>query len=114
MRTGIVIAGLSGAMAVSMAAWAMHGMAGDPAAQELIHKGAYYQLTHALALLAATQLQARLAVFLFIVGLVLFPGCLYLLALGVPLWASISTPLGGTAFIAGWLALTYHGVKHLD
>ena len=110
MRLGIFIAGLSGAMAVGMAAWAMHGMGGDPAAQELVHKGAYYQLTHALALLAACALGARWAAWLFTVGLVLFPGSLYLLALGAPILSHIVTPIGGMAFIGGWLALAYRGI----
>jgi len=98
-------------MAVSMAAWAMHGLSGDPVAQELVHKGAYYQLTHALALLAASHLGDRISALLFATGLILFPGSLYLIAMGVPAWAHIITPIGGTAFIGGWLALTYWGIK---
>ena len=111
MRVWIVIAGLSGAMAVSMAAWAMHGLSADPAAQELVHKGAYYQLTHALALLAASLLGARIAAALFSVGLILFPGSLYVLAIGAPIWSHVITPIGGTALIGGWVALTYWGIR---
>ena len=105
------MAGLSGAIAVGMAAWAMHGMSGDAVAQELVHKAAYYQLTHALALLAACILGARLAALLFMAGLILFPGSLYLLAFGVPLLSHLITPMGGMAFIGGWLALGYWGIK---
>jgi len=111
MRIWIVVAGVSGAMAVAMAAWAMHGLSGDPAAQELAHKGSYYQLTHALALLAARHLEAKVAAVLFAVGLILFPGTLYLLALGAPTATHILAPVGGTAFICGWLALAYGGIK---
>jgi uncharacterized membrane protein YgdD (TMEM256/DUF423 family) len=77
-----------------------------------------YQFTHALALLvvglwlrfivpggigAARSLD--FAGVAFAVGVVLFSGSLYLLALGGPRWLGPVTPLGGIAFIAGWLAL---------
>ena len=111
MRTKIIIAGLSGAMAVAMGAWAAHGLGGDPVAQELVQKGAHYQLTHALALIAASHLGAKAASWLFGVGLILFPLTLYILAMGGPAWVKALTPMGGTAFIGGWLALTYWGIK---
>ncbi len=111
MRRWIAVAGVSGAMAVAMAAWAMHGVSGDPAAQDLIHKGAYYQLTHALALLAAQHLGAKASCALFAVGLILFPGTLYLLAAGAPAYAQVLTPIGGMAFIGGWLGLAYEGIR---
>ncbi|NUO74211.1 MAG: DUF423 domain-containing protein, partial [Frateuria sp.] len=38
-------------------------------------------------------------------GIVLFCGSLYALALGAPRWCGAITPLGGVAFIVGWLAL---------
>ena len=41
----------------------------------------------------------------FAVGIVLFSGSLYALALGAPRWVGIVTPFGGIAFVAGWLAL---------
>jgi uncharacterized membrane protein YgdD (TMEM256/DUF423 family) len=110
MRIWLMVAGLSGAMAVGMAAWAMHGLGNDPAAQELIHKGSYYQLTHALALLAAGHAGAKLSCILFAVGLILFPGTLYLLAVGAPAGPHILTPIGGMALIGGWLGLAYKGI----
>ncbi len=41
----------------------------------------------------------------FAVGIVLFSGSLYALALGASRWVGIITPLGGLAFVVGWLAL---------
>ena len=111
MRYGIVIAGLSGAMAVAMGAWAAHGLANDAVAQGLVQKGAHYQLTHALALLAAQHLGAKAAGFLFSAGLALFPPTLYVLAAGGPQWVKALTPMGGMAFIGGWLALAFWGIK---
>jgi uncharacterized membrane protein YgdD (TMEM256/DUF423 family) len=41
----------------------------------------------------------------FAVGIVLFCGSLYTLALGAPRWVGIITPVGGLAFVVGWVAL---------
>jgi uncharacterized membrane protein YgdD (TMEM256/DUF423 family) len=74
--------------------------------------GARYQMYHALALLAAAVLAAdpanRPALWagrLFILGTVLFSGSLYALALSGLGRLGMITPLGGVAFLAGWLAL---------
>ena len=111
MRKGIVLAGLSGAMAVGMGAWAAHGLSADPVAQQWVQKGSHYQLVHAAALLAVSHLDAKAAQVLFGIGLILFPGALYALALGGPDWVKAIAPMGGMAFIGGWLALTYWGIK---
>jgi len=42
---------------------------------------------------------------LFVVGSVLFPGALYALAFSGPRWFGAVAPIGGTAFILGWLCL---------
>jgi uncharacterized membrane protein YgdD (TMEM256/DUF423 family) len=70
---------------------------------------------HALALLVVGLLLARLSIdgsvwlnaagWLFVVGTVLFSGSLYLLSLTGTTWLGAITPLGGLAFLAGWLAL---------
>ena len=47
----------------------------------------------------------RVRRFLFALGILLFSGSLYLLVgTGVTTWGAV-TPLGGVAFIAGWIAL---------
>jgi len=111
MRIWVGISGLSGAMAVALAAYATHGGTGDQVAFEMAKTASQYQLIHALALLAADRLQARLAALLFTVGLVLFPITLYLIAFGVELPFKGTAPVGGTAFILGWLALGFAGLR---
>ena len=70
---------------------------------------------HALALLAVGWLVERghpravLAGRLFIAGIVLFSGSLYALTLASLRWMGAVTPLGGLAFIAGWLVLALGG-----
>lgn len=104
-------AGLAGAVAVGLGAWAAHGLeaAFGPRAVALVNTGVSYQLWHALAVLAAVLLHrltgARLlaaAGLLFLAGIVLFSGSLYGLAFGLPGWLGAVAPLGGASLIAGW------------
>jgi uncharacterized membrane protein YgdD (TMEM256/DUF423 family) len=117
-RGWIAVAALSGALSVIVGAFAAHGI--DPAtaagakAREWLQTGSQYELIHALAMLvvaalsAAGRLERRLAIAaqcLFLLGGVLFPGALYALAFGGPRWLGAVAPIGGTAFILGWLCL---------
>lgn len=76
--------------------------------------GARYHMYHALALLAVGWAAAqwpgtpvRAAGWLFVAGIVVFSGSLYLLALSGVRWLGAITPLGGLAFLAGWAALAW-------
>ena len=71
-----------------------------------------YQMYHALALLAvawlSTQIQSGLvswAGWLFFVGVLIFSGSLYLLIFTGRTWLGAITPIGGVAFLAGWVCL---------
>jgi uncharacterized membrane protein YgdD (TMEM256/DUF423 family) len=45
--------------------------------------------------------------YLFLAGIVLFSGSLYVLTLTGARWWGAVTPLGGVAFLAGWIALLF-------
>lgn len=102
--------GAAGASAVLLGAFGAHALRGalDPAAREVWHTASQYHFWHALALavasLAPPGRARRVALAAFGVGIVLFSGSLYALALGAPRWCGAITPLGGVAFVAGWLA----------
>lgn len=114
----IVIAALSGAISVIVGAFAAHGLdlsteAGRKA-REWLQTGSQYQVIHALAIMGVVVLVrsatinapiALVAQCLFLAGSVLFPGALYALAFGGPRWLGAVAPIGGTAFILGWLSL---------
>ena len=81
-------------------------------AREWLQTGSQYEMIHALAMLAVVALSARLngklavaAQVLFLLGSILFPGALYGLAFGGPRWLGAVAPIGGTAFILGWLCV---------
>lgn len=102
---------LAGASAVLLGAFGAHALRGvlDAGGRELWHTASQYQFWHTLALavagLASPGRARRCALAAFVVGIVLFCGSLYALALGAPRWCGAITPLGGLAFIGGWIAL---------
>lgn len=120
----IVTAALSGAMAVIVGAFTAHGLdihtEAGAKAREWLQTGGQYEAVHALAMLAVAalftvgRLAARWAVAaqaLFLVGSIFFPGALYCLALGGPRWFGAVAPVGGLAFIGGWLCLTVAALR---
>ena len=105
--------GLSGVM---IGAFGAHGLKALLTADQLAiyHTGIDYQFVHALALLllgALAQHQTpkawQLAATLFIAGVFIFSGSLYLLVLTDTSWLGAITPIGGMSFIAGWAALLW-------
>ena len=120
----VFVAGAGFAMlAVMIGAFAAHGLKQmlDVYSLGLFETAARYQMYHALALLIVAvfstnpQFPARWLKFTaiaFILGIVLFSGSLYLLALSGIKWLGAVTPLGGIAFIFGWSALIIAALKH--
>ncbi len=115
MRVWFALGGVSGAMAVAAGAISAH--AADPLSSEWIAVAARYQMWHGLALLAVAWMSvampsrwATLAGLMFTAGIVLFSGSLYLAAVTGWQAATTVTPMGGVAFILGWLVLALAGV----
>jgi uncharacterized membrane protein YgdD (TMEM256/DUF423 family) len=105
----MILAALSGALAVAAGAFGAHGASGP--AVEWLKTGGQYQLIHAIAALVALQLEARGPGWLFVIGGLVFAGSLYLMALGLPRWLGAVTPIGGVLLIAGWLWLAWGGLR---
>ena len=108
----LVVAALSGAVAVAAGAFGAHALrdAVTPERLDVWRTAATYGLVHAVAAALAAVVGresrwARRAAALFLAGTVLFSGSLYALVLLDASWLGAVTPLGGVAFIAGWLAL---------
>jgi uncharacterized membrane protein YgdD (TMEM256/DUF423 family) len=111
----IVIACVFGLLAVVTGAFGAHGLKNRlaPELMSAYQTGVQYHFYHALALLACGILMRtgmdnsamRMSAYAFIAGMVLFSGSLYLLAITGVRWLGAITPLGGVAFIAGWLFL---------
>jgi len=116
-RAFIAIGALSGCLAVAAGAFGAHALRARlaPEMLDVFQTGVTYEMYHALGLVGVGILLARFssegsvwlsaAGWLFIAGSILFSGSLYLLALTGTLWLGAITPLGGVAFLLGWLAL---------
>jgi uncharacterized membrane protein YgdD (TMEM256/DUF423 family) len=105
-----------GFLAVAAGAFGAHALREllAPAQVQVFETAARYQMYHALALLAVAWASSRwpaavlrFSGWMFVVGTVLFSGSLYLLVLTGIRWFGAVTPLGGIAFLAGWLALAW-------
>lgn len=114
----IAIGCLNGALAVGAGAFAAHGLKErlDEAALKVFETGARYHMYHALAMVLAGVLVAKLpganmAGWIFQLGILLFAGSLYVLALTGTKGFGAVTPFGGVAFIVGWLWLGWSAWK---
>ena len=114
----LIIGALSAFVAVAAGAFGAHGLRGalPPDLLGVFETGVRYQIYHALALLIVSLLAssegsrpATIAGWLFVAGTVLFSGSLYVLSLTGMRWLGAITPLGGVAFLGGWLALAWAG-----
>jgi len=108
----VAVPGLFGLTGVALGAFGAHALKArlGPELIEVFRTGVFYQLVHAVALLGVAGIRDRLraprvTTWLFSIGIVIFSGSLYALAVsGVRLWGAV-TPLGGLAFLAGWASL---------
>ena len=107
-------AALSGFLGVAFGAFGAHALRAKlpPDMLAVFETGVRYQMYHAFAAFAAAWAYARwqkrafgVAGVLFLAGSVVFSGSLYVLALSGERWLGAVTPLGGLAFLAGWLLL---------
>lgn len=125
-RRFVVTGAVLGAIAVALGAFGAHGLKQIVSAEtvQTFQTGVQYQMYHALALLLAgllyekcSQRFVRTAGTLFMIGIILFSGSLYIITAGKAAGATafdkagIITPAGGVAFISGWIFLFISAVK---
>ncbi len=115
-RLFVITAAIFGFLAVAVGAFGAHGLKKyfelNPDMHHVFRTAVEYQMYHALALVAVAWAATRwpaacvhAAGYLFIAGILLFSGTLYALALTRVRWLGAITPIGGLAFLAGWICL---------
>ena len=113
-RNWTFLGAILGGLAVAAGAFGAHGLREHLSAEALAwwQTGAQYQLAHALALVATGLVAERrpsraieVAGAAFALGIALFSGSLYALALGGPRALGAVTPFGGVLLLAGWGAM---------
>lgn len=121
MKVFAMLGALNMAMGVILGAFAAHTLKQQLSADMLavFQVGVQYQIYHALGLLLVSLLLLyfpkarglRTGGWILLAGIVLFSGSLYLLSLTGISWFGPVTPLGGAAFIIGWLWIAYAVIK---
>lgn len=113
MKTFAIAGAIVAGLAVASGAFGAHALTErlDERMLAIWETAARYQMYHGLALFVAAWLagqtghsSAAVAGWSFIVGTLVFSGSLYLLALTGTRWLGAITPIGGVAFLVGWIA----------
>ena len=118
MKKNIIIGAVLGFLAVALGAFGAHAL------EDLLVKNDYqavwetgvqYQMFHAVAILVIGVLMSknvignvkslRVAVTAMLIGTILFSGSLYVMAVTKITVLGAITPIGGVAFLIGWVAL---------
>ena len=94
-------------LAVALGAFGAHGLRSTLEARGMLdawNKAVFYHFIHAVALLVLALYGTinRGACWLLVVGILLFSGSLYLLAVTNLRWLGAVTPFGGLCFLAAW------------
>lgn len=122
----IIAGAVNAAIAVAFGAFGAHALKEKLSAHYLAiwETAVQYQMFHAIGLLAVGILmssslfgastQLTWAGYLLLAGIIIFSGSLYVLSLsGIGILGAI-TPIGGVAFIAGWIMLIIAAVKYTN
>ncbi|GAA5014243.1 DUF423 domain-containing protein [Acinetobacter puyangensis] len=114
------IAAINLALAVMLGAFGAHGLKKIASPEQLVwwQTATDYFFYHALGLLALgiiartlPQLAIKAPFWLIQIGIVLFCGSLYIMALGLPRGLGAITPIGGLFMILGWITLAWQAFK---
>lgn len=113
------IAAAFGFLAVALGAFGAHGLEkvlADNGTTEVWKTAVLYHFIHAVMLFVLAQRAPvpRGPWWSFLIGIVLFSGSLYGLALVSVKWLGPITPLGGLSFLLGWGWLVWTGVRRAD
>lgn len=119
----IVLAGILGFLAVALGAFGAHGLKSVLSDQMLAtyHTAVEYQFYHVCALFglalwmkfsSSHSAWLEWSAWLFVAGVLLFSGSLYVLALTGIRWFGMVTPVGGLMFLLGWFSMIIAAVKN--
>ena len=116
----IAIAAFLLAIAVAAGAFGAHALKSTLTAERLEtwQTAVQYHAWHALGLMLIALLGAQFQIVvtwpasLILAGILVFSGSLYILCLSGASWLGAVTPIGGVAFIAGWILLGIQVLKN--
>jgi uncharacterized membrane protein YgdD (TMEM256/DUF423 family) len=119
----LLLGALSAMIGVGMGAFGAHGLKTIISSELLVvyQTGVTYQMYHALGLIGIALIRLQVsnsklliwAGWLMFIGILLFSGSLYLLALLNLKWLGMITPIGGVCFLMAWLLITLYAVQNI-
>jgi uncharacterized membrane protein YgdD (TMEM256/DUF423 family) len=116
VKIWLFLATFFGFLSVTLGAFGAHSLKNilDEYGKSVYEKAILYQMFHSMALFAVGVLQHLFkaipfspAGFGFLVGILLFSGSLYVLAISGAKWLGAITPIGGLSFLFGWAWLIF-------
>ena len=116
----LISAAISGFLSVALGAFGAHSLKNilDEYGKSIYEKAVHYQMFHTMALFAVGVMQHfdketsfSIAGWGFFIGILLFSGSLYLLAITGIKWLGAITPFGGVAFLLGWFWMVWTLIK---
>jgi len=116
LKTGILLGSIFSLATVVLGAFGAHALKDqlNEYGKSIYEKAILYQMFHSLAVFFVALLNQyfdsvdlTIVVWLFVAGIILFSGSLYILAVSQIKWFGAITPIGGVLFLAGWILLIF-------
>ena len=119
MKFAIISGSFFAGLTVILGAFGAHALKDQLSdySKVVYEKAIFYQMFHSLGLLLLgiignqTNQDLSLSVWFFILGIILFSGSLYILAITDIKWLGMITPFGGMLFILGWILVIVKFIK---
>lgn len=122
MRLFLILGSINMAISIALGAFGAHGLKGKVTERMIANweTGAHYHMIHAIALLIIGLVLAKMtgstgmmktSGYLIFAGILLFSGSLYVMALTGVTKLGMITPIGGVAFIVGWILFAISSYK---
>ena len=122
LKTGLLLGSFFSLITIVLGAFGAHALKDQLSeySRSIYEKAVLYQMFHSLGILLITILNQyidkfdlSLSIWLFSLGIILFSGSLYILAVTQVKWLGAITPIGGLLFIFGWAVVFYKTIANL-
>ena len=116
LKTGLLLGSFFALLTIVLGAFGAHALKDqlNEYGKTIYEKAVLYQMFHSLGILFVAILNQYIdsvnfvsSIWLFSIGIVLFSGSLYILAITQIKWLGAITPIGGVLFIVGWALVFY-------
>ena len=120
LKIGLLSGSIFASLSIILGAFGAHALKDQLSAYSLAiyEKAVLYQIFHSLGILLLTAIAKNMdvldfsfSIWCFIVGIILFSGSLYILALTNVKWLGMITPIGGMLFIIGWFLVIFKSLS---